>query len=529
MPSLVLPRAGVLRDGVSVTEDGDSVRIAYSLWQVSVPRAWVEARPAVAEVLQGKRSRRAVSADAEAEGLFTLLDAQGCFHQQESKADYSLQDVRALFDPFRSSWYAAYYAHPFWQRLRTGEASRNELLAWVIHNYHISRAAGVVGARMASHVSDPAWRTFFRHDALDEYWHCDAYYFVRHPSLTLGIRDVQEYVPLPGSLGFELHTLQTAERDPLGHLLVAYFQESSIIFYEDSKAFYRGVDRAYELPGFFTSWEQHIRIDQEHGHADGLARLFVSDRRVLAQELHTALRNAWLAYWFLCRSLDDARAEALSEDAIRLRSPVRGGVIDSATFREIHPVALPAPIAAGGGSVLEILEHWALGLGDHVEARALTVTAQDVTFLLRGTLRAAFAALGHAREHDELMAVGRLAEGLTRFPGVGDSPVPDEEAFDSPWCVVLVAFLAEVAVRPQDFLAHVWALASYCRALHEGGSGNLPAVAALADQFLAGLLRQRRVDVGAADGLLTSLVQFEEVIARWLFLPDRFAPEDIAL
>lgn len=525
MPGPVIPRQGFLRDSVAVTEDGDSLRIAYSLWQVSIPRAWVVSRPALSEMLQRKLPHHALPADSETEGLISLLAAQGCFHQA-AKADYSLAEVRTLFDPLRSAWYASYYAHPLWKQLRSGEASRNELLAWVIHNYHISRAAGVVGARMASRVTDSAWRAFFRHDALDEFWHCDAYYFVKHPSLSLDVRAVKEYVPLSGSLAFELHTLRTAERDHIGHLLIAYFQESSIVFYEDSKAFYRAVDEAYGLPGFFTSWEQHIRIDQEHGHADGLAALFEPGRRVSSRDLHKALRNAWLAYWFLRRSLDDIQGESLPGGAIRLRHPGRGGTVDTSAFRDVHSPGVPI---TGSGSTLEVLERWATGLREHIGARTVTVTPRDITSLLREVLRTAFESLGHAREHDDLMAVGRLAEGLARLTGSAGSRETHAEPFDSPWCVVLAALLAESATNPAAFLAHLWALSACCAALPEEQAGDLRALTALAEQYLPPVLGRLRVDAAAADRLLTALVQLEEFFVRWLFLPDRFASEDFTL
>ena len=526
MLSPIVGRPGFLRDGVSVTHDGDLLRIAYSLWEVSVPRAWVESIPSLKEVLARKHPHHLVHADRELNGFLTLLKAQGCFHETAAKPDYSLAEVRTLFDRLRSAWYASYYAHPLWRELRSGEATRNELLAWVIHNYHISRAAGVVAARMASRNADPAWRAFFRHDALDEFWHCDAYYFVRHPSLTLDIREVKEYVPLPGSLAFELHTLQTAERDSLGHLLVAYFQESSIVFYEDSKAFYRAVDEAYGLPGFFTSWEQHIRIDQEQGHADGLAALFEPDRRVSSGELQRALRNAWLAYWFLRRSLDDVQAESLPAGAVRLRQPVRGGAVDCSAFGRIRA---PDGFVTGRCSTLEVLQQWAVGIRDHFGARASAVTSRDVMVLLREIHRAAFKSLGHAREHDELMATGRLAEGLARLPGIEDQLTTEDELFDSPWCVAVAAVLAESATNPVAFLGHIWALAVCCGTLRECRNGDLQVLISLAEKHIPPALERPQIDADAADRLLTSLVQFEELLGRWFFVPDRFVPEEFAL
>lgn len=77
-----------------------------------------------------------------------LLDAQGCFLPAGFER-IELPRVLELFMPIPSMLYAEYYAHPVWQRLRSGAVSNAEIVAWLVHNYHISCSAGAITARRA--------------------------------------------------------------------------------------------------------------------------------------------------------------------------------------------------------------------------------------------------------------------------------------------------------------------------------------------------------------------------------------------
>jgi hypothetical protein len=411
--------AGHLKRDVSVRPDGERVRITYALWQVALSRDWIRANPVVEQLLGRHITRAEAQAYPAAQPLIALLGAQGCFDPVERPA-YSLREVRALFDPLRSQWYAEYYAHPAWQRLREGLIGRSGLLAWLIHNYHVSRAAGVVAARMAARGGDNAWARFFRQDALDEYWHCDAYYGLDTPLLQdVGPTRIRHYVPLPSSRAFEEHTLQVAEHHPLGHILIAYFQEASIAFLDDSGDFYREVERQYDVQGLFNPWLQHIRIDVEQGHAEGLGHLLDDEAEVDAETLEQALQQAWLAFYFLRAALDDILAQDAGD-----------------TLAQRQPKTVPAGI----GDEYELLHAWV------AEAEPPGRLPDDERAWVRQGLRdSAFRALGFARRHDEIIACGHWAQRLS-------GPGPEASSAPGPWCVALTNFLHEAANTPTDWL-----------------------------------------------------------------------------
>lgn len=368
---------GWLRPEVQVTygDAGDSIRFAH--WEVRVPRGALAGRT-LQSVLTRENPIQCPQDDPELAGLLALLDAQGCFRRVGAMEACSMRELRRRFDRLRSVWYAAYYAHPLWERLRRGKASRNELLAWVIHNYHISRVAGASAARCASRPYTRNLRTQFLKDTFDEYWHVDSFYFVRHPSLAIHDEDVKRYVPLPGSRAFELHTMQVADRNPLGHLLIAYFQESTAVFIDDCVSFYRDVERAYSLNGFFDTWVAHMRLDVDQRHADSLSQLFENDLIVSADEQLAAFRCAYLAYSYLLASLDQVLEQARTDEFLDIRAPH-----DFVTRRQ------PIPTSS------------------HVD-RSGNQTAE----LQASALHASLACLGRTLEHDDVMSIGRLCRTL---------------------------------------------------------------------------------------------------------------------
>ena len=461
---------------------GSKVLISYALWQVALPADWVSAHPLIEQFLQRRSGRSAALRDQHARPLVTLLDAQGCFPPRP-KPSYTLREVKAIFDPLRSQWYAAYYAHPTWERLRERRASVNMLVTWLIHNYHISRAAGTVAARMAGTSPDAPWAAFFRQDALDEYWHCDAFYSLKTGQLAdISPAQIRDYVPLASSLAFEEHALQVAGCDPLGHLLIAYFQESSIAFNEDSSAFYRAVEAQFGIAGLFAPWQQHIQIDVDQGHADGLGNLLESEREVAAAELARALRHAWLAFRFLYAGLDDIAAAGKTDSlALRPPLPVPGDATHLLGLIDAHPAA----------------------------PDAMAWTADDLASVRHSVATSAFRALGNARRHDEMIACGRWAQRLAQLPAPATASAPAPTV----WALAIDNHLQEAARRPLTWLLLTKLL-----------TGRLPQLR-LGDTWMAALdqlLLSRRASADDA----TALFQLDELIERCIRCPE-YLPDDL--
>lgn len=397
----------LLRPRVELELDETHLRIAFALWEARVPVGVLDRAPEFRDLVV-QRCLAAHPSDPAGAALVALLEAEGCFLPR-ARPVIPLRDVPALFLPLRSQLYAEYYAHPFWGRLRSGAASTAEFAAWAVHNYHVSRSAGPIAARRAARAADAAGssqRAFFRQDSLEEFWHCDAFYFVADPRVTLDAKAVKAYVPLPASTAFEELALNTASEDWLGHLLIAHYQESSILFRPESERFYDELESRYGLPGFFRGWRRHMRLDVEEGHADGLRGLFDSDQPISAKQLLRAVQRVRLAHHYLLSALDQiGSSRGTAEQAIAARQP---GML-----------AATAPLRDDTGGTL------------------------DPDPLLAALLDASFCWLAAARRHDDIIAAGQLAQLSDRL--TSGRPAVPSDADPDPWVFALRDFLLERA------------------------------------------------------------------------------------
>jgi hypothetical protein len=388
------------RPEVTVETAVDSAEVGFAHWNTRVPLGSPEPSDAFRRLLV-ERCVDPSGLSVGEQAFVSLLRAQGCFLPQVG-AQCEPGVVIDYFRPLKSHLYAEYQAHPLWERIRRGDATRGELTAWVIQNYHISRSAGPIAARMSVRASRHELREFFREDALEEYWHCDAFYFVDGLDISVAPEQIKTYVSLPSSTAFEDLALLTAEQDWLGHLLIAYFQESSIIFRSDTEEFYDLVEQQYGLQGLFRGWRRHMTLDIDEGHADGLARVFSAGPVVTLQEMQRSFRRVQLAHFYLSSALDQvAHQPADVLEAVRCRLPV---ALDEKQF----------------------------------SPRALS--ARDTEDLLHALREASFRALAFAKKHDEMIAAGRLAADLGTLTLDGDI---DRFASSNPWTVAAGNFIVE--------------------------------------------------------------------------------------
>lgn len=496
------PMRGRLRQSVSVTALPDAVRVVGGIVEVSLPREWVEAEPLAWPLLRGEISGDAAASSSRAlQSVVGLLDEHGVLERLEAAEEYRVADVRHWFDAVALDWYAEYYRHPLWQELRVGTLDRNRLLAWVIHNYHVSRVAGITDARCAVRFPRHDLRAALRANALEEYWHCDAFYFVHHPSLEISDDEVKTCVPLPATLSLEHTTLWMAEHDWLGHLLFAYFQESSIRFADDSRRFYSDVEQSYGITEFFGPWLAHLQLDLRHGHADVLGALLDSDLIVPARQVGTSVRNAWIAYRLLLASLDEVFRMPPSED-LTLRHPVRADALRTAATDLLAGYDL-SPL--GPSNTALALHECSVAAGllrDAPSALARNIE-QDLPFLRSRIGDALFRALGHATEHDEVVTFGAFGRSFRE--------VTDSALYEAPSvrAIGLGNFLHEVSIHPRKlaYLLH-----------HLLVAGTLPSLSAGAAEtlLLRELLARYTVGPSERDQLLTLQVQLDELIEAWL-------------
>lgn len=148
--------SGFLRDSATLVETDGEVVIRYALWELSLPRDWVVTHVGLRRFLDRQLGCEEIGdGDPQVRNVILALALQGCLTADGGRDNYSLRDVRELFRPLCYQWYGQYYSHPLWNRLREGTLSQNGLVAWMIHNYHVSRSVGMTDARCAVRLPRP--------------------------------------------------------------------------------------------------------------------------------------------------------------------------------------------------------------------------------------------------------------------------------------------------------------------------------------------------------------------------------------
>src|SRR4051794_38203482 len=106
-----------LAPSVILVESGPSLVVRQGLWEVIVATLAIDQDPGLRSLARDRIVDMSLCTQA-GRGLAALLDAQGCFLRARPTV-LSPDEILAVFRPLRSALYAAYYAHPLWQDLRS--------------------------------------------------------------------------------------------------------------------------------------------------------------------------------------------------------------------------------------------------------------------------------------------------------------------------------------------------------------------------------------------------------------------------
>src|ERR1051325_7754278 len=113
---------GRLRDAVRITTAGEEVIVHHRFLELALPRAWVDETPEIQAILNREIEVGAlVSQDKQVNGVVEFLKHQDFFFHSRGKAEYSRREIKEIFEPIALDWFARYYSHALWNKLRRGE------------------------------------------------------------------------------------------------------------------------------------------------------------------------------------------------------------------------------------------------------------------------------------------------------------------------------------------------------------------------------------------------------------------------
>lgn len=441
---------GFLRKAVQVRPNGDEWQLRYSIWEINIPARQVEEDPHLFEFLERRRSVQELQLRSDGSAsLVQLLLSQGCITYDATRESYSLDETRFLIGALASDWYGQYYAHPFWDDLRHCRLSLQQIFGWALRTYHLSRSAGPTAARGAIHSPKPHIRAAFLKSALEEYAHCEAYYFPKHPAFGLDSEWIKTLLPMPSSTAFDQHMSVMAEEDWLAHAISGYFQEYTAAFRENAFALYERIEKAYGLAGFFKGWKDHIGYDIDQTHADEFAHLFAGQDRVAREDFLRSIGRAAMTVEYLIGGLDELAAldRHTVLDAFRVPPALIGrGTTHTTVFggADVLPGILACPNSASLADALVNM------VRDRPEVLKRTVaelhSAVTRPFLVGPTTRA----LSVAYQHDDIVLLGGVVEMLdvinipASWWGTGEPISAGSQA--------ICNFVREAAREPTEFL-----------------------------------------------------------------------------
>lgn len=300
--------------------------LKFSLWELQIPSTWISSRP---DIISFLRRETPVSALPKQDPFRLLMELQRCVSFEHNQANYSLIEVKEIFLSLAAEWYRIYYSHPLWDRLRNGNLTQRGLLSWILRTYHLSRSAGVTAARCAVFSSNQKVRQLFLLNSLEEFSHCESYYFPIETIFPVSSAQAKQLVPLSANIAFDQQMLAIAERDWLAHIFVAVFQELSAGFSEMAESIYSEIEKVYQLGNYFDGWRKHNRLDNKLNHAGHFLSFFEMIEQIPNAQLCQSILCAGDTVSFLIGTLD----QILIEDTLGPISPLRNPISLSTTTK----------------------------------------------------------------------------------------------------------------------------------------------------------------------------------------------------
>ena len=279
-------RVAIRRLGEEVTLEGKAAR----LFQKAEP------------YLDGKTPVAAAAAKlgetpSQLGALLGQLEKTGVVVFRSNQDDRTLMtglDFHKLHRERCNVWLEPVYAHPFWERVVTGKASRAQVLGFAFEKYHYIEAAfehmGIAAANATPEMMPHLARHF-----IEEYTHGDIY---RKGLQSLFPDDViLRSQPLPSTRALVNYLSESAQRGSF-----AYYSGNELLQMtenEDQGAggavneFYAAMRKHYPYTErVINAFIAHTRADQNLGHANAFLQMCQSVPPLTMREVNDALNVA---------------------------------------------------------------------------------------------------------------------------------------------------------------------------------------------------------------------------------------------
>jgi pyrroloquinoline quinone (PQQ) biosynthesis protein C len=292
----------LLRRTVTVARENGQVVFRRLRHEVTLDGAAAQLFSRMESQLDGKTAIDAIAAKlseppARLRSLFGELERVGIVAFLAGQGDNDLttgEDFYALHREHCSHWLGSVYAHPLWDKIVSGKATRAQVLGFAFEKYHYIEAAfehmGIAAANATPEMMPHLARHF-----IEEYTHGDIY---RKGLRSLFPDDViLRSQPLPSTRALVNYLCESAQRGSFayyaGNELLQMTEntgdgEEKVVdtFYAAMREHYPYTDRLID------SFIAHTRADQKLGHADAFLLMCKSVPPLTRREVNDALNVA---------------------------------------------------------------------------------------------------------------------------------------------------------------------------------------------------------------------------------------------
>ncbi len=418
----MLPTKSFLRETVHVSPSNDGIELRFSVWGIELPQTFTnDPTSRLTAFFQREASTSDLCFEKEQiQKLILLLSHQGCLVPESRQDTYHLSEVKRLYISFCNEWYGRYYSHAIWEAMRGREIPISILRQWISRTYFLSRFAGVTASAASLNSPYPTVRQAFKKSAIEEYSHCQDYYYPPTQLFPESLNYSGSIEPLASFLAFDQQMLYIAKTDWLGHLFVALFQERTAKFRDGANQLYSRIEEQLGINGLFDGWRTHISYDEEHSHEDDLDQLFDQDIFISCEQLQCAFEEGALTLDLLVAGLSESFI--LGKRGINPRSTATGAAVGAHhlsgldCFSGINEYIFQETSARG-----LVTEICAVVAGAPSGRAILEKFAQNGSCLVRQLLPNLTAeCLSNCTTQNEIIAIGRILEKISHESAIKD-------------------------------------------------------------------------------------------------------------
>jgi pyrroloquinoline quinone (PQQ) biosynthesis protein C len=293
----------LLRRTVTVSRDNGHVVLRHLDEEVMLEGAAAKLFDKLQPALDGKTAIDALAAKidekpARLRALVDQLGKVGVLAFQSTRDDNTLMSGVEFYDLHRERsqfWLRDVYAHPFWEMVVTGKATRAQVIGFAFEKYHYIEAAfehmGIAAANASPEMMPHLARHF-----IEEYTHGDIYRKGLHSLFPDDV--VLRSQPLPSTRALVNYLSETAGRSSF-----AYYAGNEVLQMTentgDAKAgsavddFYAAMRKHYPYTDkLINSFIAHTKADQKLGHEDAFLLMCKSVPPLTKREVNDALNVA---------------------------------------------------------------------------------------------------------------------------------------------------------------------------------------------------------------------------------------------